>query len=113
MFGTFIGAYGLRRGVLVPESGPSKRWPWWVLLALGLYGATLAITLITLKLHPYRQSWSLAVNAGFAVSCAASSMDFLSILIRFLQFRVPSPDSLSENPYGTSIVPYGYVTGLH
>ena len=112
LFGTLIGAYGLERGALAPESGLSKCWPWWVLLALGAYGAALSSTLITLKVHPHQQSWSIAVDAGFVVSCAASSMAFLSIFLRFLQVRVRSLDSLSENSYGIYIIHYGFVTWL-
>lgn len=110
--GTLIGAYGLERGVLAPQSGISKRWQWWVVLALGAYSAALDTSLITLKAHAHQQTWAIAVDTGLVVSCAASSVAFLSIFIRFLQVRVRPLDSLSENSYGIYLVHYGFVTWL-
>ena len=110
IFGTLIGAYGLGRGVLAPESDLPKRWPWWVGLAFGAYAAASATTLIALKAHASQQGWASAVNVGFVVSCATSSVAFLSIFIRFLQVRVRFLDSLSENSYGIYLVHYGLVT---
>ena len=110
LFGTLIGAYGLQRGVLAPESGLPKRWLWWVVLAFGAYAAASATTLITLKDHAHQQGWSIAVNVGFVVSCATSSVAFLSVFIRFLRVRVRFLDRLSENSYGIYLVHYGLVT---
>jgi len=51
-------------------------------------------------------------DAGFVVSCAATSFAFLAIFLRFAQSRSTVWDSLAANSYGIYLIHYAVVSWL-
>lgn len=110
--GAGVGAYGLNRGVLAPDSKLARRWPLWILrswLAFALV-AILAIIASTTKMGS--RLWETAGDIGFSLSCAASCLAALALFVRFARSRVKLFDSLRDNAYGMYLVHYAFVSWL-
>jgi peptidoglycan/LPS O-acetylase OafA/YrhL len=107
-----VGALGLDRGLLAPDGKLAKRWPLWTIAALVLFAATLPIAFLTITSHAHSQAWAIANNAGFALSCAATSFAFPALFLRFAKSRSTWFDSLSANSYAIYLVHYMFVSWL-
>ena len=93
---------------------PTESWH-----AAGLFGwprlwfwLDAAVLVIALTAHAQSQGWAIASEAGFALSCAASSFAFLALFIRFARSRSPLFSSLSANSYGIYLLHYAFVSWL-
>jgi peptidoglycan/LPS O-acetylase OafA/YrhL len=107
-----IGAWGLDRGLLAQEGNLAKRWPLWTIAALVLFAATLPIAFLTITSHAHSQAWAIANDAGFVLSCAATSFAFLALFLHFAKSRSTWFDSLSANSYAIYLVHYMFVSWL-
>jgi peptidoglycan/LPS O-acetylase OafA/YrhL len=107
-----VGAWGIDRGLLAPDGKLTRRWPLWVVAALVLFGLATVVTIVGLTSHAQSEGWAIAMDAGFVLSCAASSLAFLALFIRFARSRSRLFDSLSANSYGIYLVHYAFVSWL-
>jgi acyltransferase-like protein len=113
--GVGVGAYGIERGLLASNGRLARRWPIWLLVALGAY--VLAIVTFTAFLSAMFHGttgigWRTLLGLTFVLSCAASGFAFLAIFLRFARARVRLFDSLSNNAYGIYLVHYAFVIWL-
>jgi len=107
-----VGAWGFDRGLLAPDGKLARRWPLWVAASLVLFGLDAAVFVVALTSHAHSQGWAIASDAGFVLSCAASSFAFLALFIRFARSRSPLFGSLSANSYGIYLFHYAFVSWL-
>jgi peptidoglycan/LPS O-acetylase OafA/YrhL len=107
-----VGAWGVNRGLLAPDGKLARRWPLWAAAALFLFGLASAVFVVAVTSHAQSQGWAVARDAGFALSCAASSFAFLALFIRFARSRSPLFGSLSANSYGIYLFHYAFVSWL-
>ena len=112
LIGVGIGAWGLDRGLLASNGKLAPRWLPWAMAALVVFAAAIVVTVIASTSQAQSQAWAIAMDAGFVVSCAASSFAFLALFIRFARSRSRMWDSLSANSYGIYLVHYAFVSWL-
>jgi peptidoglycan/LPS O-acetylase OafA/YrhL len=112
VIGVGIGAFGLDRGLLAPDGKLAGRWPWWVVAALVLFGATIVATLMAFTPGPQAQRWGIAMDVGFVLSCAASCFAFLALFLRFARSRSQFFGSLNQSSYAIYLVHYAFVSWL-
>lgn len=108
-----IGAYGIGRGSFAPDDKLARRWPLWVFGALIMFAITSVVGVIALAGYqkaPY--FWGTIGSFTFVLSCAASSLAFLAIFIRFARSRMRIFDSLRDSAYGMYLIHYLFVTWL-
>jgi peptidoglycan/LPS O-acetylase OafA/YrhL len=81
----------------------ARRWPLWILGALIAFA--LAVALFLAAMTRESPGWQAIMNLGFPLSCAASSLAFLSLFSRF-------GDRLrgSRNAYGIYLFHYLFVS---
>ncbi|MGO9018178.1 MAG: acyltransferase family protein [Syntrophobacteraceae bacterium] len=104
LFGVILGAYGIQRTLLVPNSRLARRWFIWALVAMVAFVANIATTLA---------GASRTLNAiTFLLVCAATSIAFLAIFLRFAVRRNRILDSLYLNSYGIYVIHYVVVSWL-
>ncbi len=115
LVGAGLGAYGRDRGLLQADGRLARRWWLWAVAALLAFGMSL-VTLgaIIGSFAHGGPSAGLKVfgNATFVLSCAASSMAFIALFVRFARRARPMLDSLSANAYGIYLLHYAFVTWL-
>lgn len=107
-----IGAIGVERGLLASDGKLARRWPLWITAALISFGAASVVTIIAVTSHARSQAWAIAMDAGFVLCCAASSLAFLSVFVRFARSRLSVFDELSASSYGIYLVHYPFVSWL-
>jgi peptidoglycan/LPS O-acetylase OafA/YrhL len=107
-----VGAWGVNRGLLAPDGKLARRWPLWATAALVLFGLASAVFVVAVTSHAQSQGWAIARDAGFVLSCAASSFAFLALFIRFASSRSLLFGSLSANSYGIYLFHYAFVSWL-
>jgi peptidoglycan/LPS O-acetylase OafA/YrhL len=107
-----IGAWGLDRGLLAPGGKLARRWLLWTVAALIFFVANSAIGIATITAHPHSTAWAMANDAGFVLSCAATSLAFLALFLRFARSRSPLLESLSANSYAIYLLHYVFVSWL-
>lgn len=103
MIGVRVGAAGL-------DGRMVRRWALWVVAALVAFGAAATVTVIAVTNHATSMAWAVAMDHGFVLSCAASSLAFLAIFLRFTRSRSRVFDSLNANSYGIYLVHYAFVS---
>ncbi len=106
LMGVVLGAYGIERTLLAPDSALARRWVIWVAVAL----AAFLMTIVTMK--PSAHTNQIIVSIFFMLSCAASSFAFLAVFLRFARKRSRVFDSLSVNCYGMYVIHYVIVSWL-
>jgi peptidoglycan/LPS O-acetylase OafA/YrhL len=109
-----VGALGTHRGLLAPDGKLARHWLPWTIAALVLFVLSLAITIAiyTTHAHAHAQAWALVHDAGFVLSCAAISLAFLALFLRFVKSRSAIFESLSANSYAIFLVHYMFVSWL-
>jgi peptidoglycan/LPS O-acetylase OafA/YrhL len=112
LIGAGIGAWGLNRGLLMPEGKLARRWPLWILAALVAFLASVVVTAIAVSAHPLSLGWAIGYDSLFSVSCAASCFAFLALFLRFARSRSRVFDSLSRNSYAIYVVHYAFVSWI-
>ena len=111
LIGVGIGAAGLERGLLARDGKLARGWPLCTggaLFAFGLAGAVFIVA-ISAQNSPYL--WGTLGGISFTLSCAASSIAFLALFVRFAKPRKMF-DSLRENAYGIYLIHYAIVSWL-
>jgi peptidoglycan/LPS O-acetylase OafA/YrhL len=111
LIGVGIGAASLERGLLARDGKLARGWPLWAggaPFAFGLAGAVFIVA-ISAQNSPYL--WGTLGGFTFTLSCAASSMAFLALFVRFAKPRKIF-DSLRENAYGIYLIHYAIVSWL-
>ncbi|MGA7297459.1 MAG: acyltransferase [Rhodanobacteraceae bacterium] len=115
LVGVGLGAFGHDRGLLQADGRLARRWWLWVglaLLAFGVSLATLGAIVGSFSLGGPSAGLQLFGNFTFVLSCAASSMAFTALFVRFARRANPIVDSLSANAYGIYLLHYVCVTWL-
>jgi peptidoglycan/LPS O-acetylase OafA/YrhL len=112
VIGAGVGACGLERGVLAAGGKLARRWPLWIVAAIVAFLIESAVTVAAFTTHLQSQAWAAAGDLLFGVSCAASSMAFLALFIRFASGRSRVFDSLTRNSYAIYLLHYAFVSWL-
>jgi surface polysaccharide O-acyltransferase-like enzyme len=107
-----VGAFGRDRGLLAPGGKLARRWLLWTAAALIIFVAASGISFACITSHLHSQPWALASNAGFVLSCAATSLAFLALFLRFVKSRSAIFESFSANSYAIYLVHYTFVSWL-
>lgn len=102
--GLVIGAYGIERTFLTPNSVLARRWVFWAVLALLAFLASLAVGRPGMN--------RIVIGLVYILSCCASCLAFLSIFLRFARRRRSLFDSFSANSYGVFVIHYAVVAWL-
>jgi peptidoglycan/LPS O-acetylase OafA/YrhL len=110
--GAGVGACGLERGLLAPDGKLARRWPLWMIGSLVAFAVALVVFLAAISAKSSPQLWGIAGGFTFALSCAASSLFFLAIFVRFARTRTRVFDSLRDNAYGMYLIHYAFVSWL-
>ncbi len=112
LIGVGVGAWGLDRGLLSPQGKLARRSTLWLTAALVIFIAATAVNLFALASGSQSVALSLAMDAGFVLSCAASCFAFLALFLRFAKSRSRVWDSLAANSYGIYLIHYAIVSWL-
>jgi peptidoglycan/LPS O-acetylase OafA/YrhL len=112
LFAIGAGAIGLDRGLLAPDGKLARRWLLWTAAALIIFVATSAISFAVITSHRHSLGWAFANDAGFVLSCAATSFAFLALFLRFVKSRSAIFESFSANSYAIYLVHYVFVSWL-
>jgi len=106
--GIGVGAFGIGRGLLAPDGKLARRWWLWLLRSLLAYSIVVGIV-IAAALSPARMTlWTITGGFAFALSCAASSLAFPAIFVRFVKKPRALFNSLRDNAYGIYLVHYAF-----
>lgn len=113
--GIALGSYGIERSFLAPGGALARRWGRWSTAAvLGfIFVVVTFVTYVGLAMRG-EQSMPLLtlVNFAFVVSCAASTLAFCALFVRFAQRRNAILESLSANAFGIYFLHYVFVNWL-
>jgi hypothetical protein len=114
--GIALGAHGLERGLLAREGGLARRWPLWTLaafmaFALNLVAFVVGVLPTLAKGGPGFVAGAVS-NFAFVFTCAASSLLFLALFVRFARRPNRVMDSLGANAFGIYLVHYACVSWL-
>ena len=101
-----LGAAGLDGGILAPGSALARRWLAMTAAAIVALVAALAFAFLGARL-PGHAVWAAIL---LAISCAASSLAFTAIFLRFMQQPRSGWTSLAANSYGIYVVHYMLVS---
>jgi len=112
LIGAGLGACGLDSGLLAPQGKLARRWYLWAGSALLLFGVAIVATIAAVSSPNSHLPWELIGGCAFVLSCAASSLAFLALFVRFARNRVKLFDSLSDNAYGIYLIHYAFVSWL-
>jgi peptidoglycan/LPS O-acetylase OafA/YrhL len=107
-----VGALGTKHGLLAPDGKLARRWLPWTIAALVVFVLNSAIAVAAVTAHAHLRAWALAHDAGFVLSCAAISLAFLALFLRFVKSRSTIFESLSANSYAIFLVHYMFVSWL-
>lgn len=107
-----VGALGTHRGLLAPDGKLARRWLPWTTVALVVFVLNSGIAVAAVTAHAHSRAWALAHDAGFVLSCAAISLAFLAVFLRFVKSRSAIFESLSANSYAIFLVHYMFVSWL-
>jgi peptidoglycan/LPS O-acetylase OafA/YrhL len=111
--GANLGAYGVHRGLLLPEGRFARRWWLWLIAASGalFIGSTVLIAILTTK-GVAQRIWMDVGAFSFVLSCGTLCFAFLGIFVRFTTRSNRLMDSLSANSYGIYLVHYFFVAAI-
>jgi peptidoglycan/LPS O-acetylase OafA/YrhL len=109
--GVGIGAYGLERGLLAADGELARRWPMWLVAALGCFVVWMAM--MGLSMHDGGPPGvQIAAHVAFVLSCAASCFALFALSLRFVERRSAFLEAAAENSYGMYLVHYVFVVWL-
>jgi len=103
---------GLTQGLLAPDGKLARTWPWWIARSLLFFAIATGLSIAAFTYYGKSPAFATAADAGFVVSCAATSFAFLAIFLRFAQSRSTVWDSLAANSYGIYLIHYAVVSWL-
>ena len=111
LIGVGVGAASLERGLLARDGTLARRWPLWAGAALFAFGIAAAVFIAAISAQDSPYLWGTLGGFTFTLSCAATSMAFLALFVRFAKPRKIF-DSLRENAYGINLIHYAIVSWL-
>ena len=111
LIGVGVGASSLERGLLARDGTLARRWSLWTGAALFVFGLARAVFIAAISAHDSPYLWGALGGFTFTLSCAATSMAFLALFVRFAKPRKIF-DSLRENAYGIYLIHYAFVSWL-
>ncbi|MBI2213858.1 MAG: acyltransferase [Acidobacteria bacterium] len=113
--GVALGAFGVNRGLLSTDGRLARRWPLWIATSLVLFAVAITTWVIILSTIP-NGGPGLALrslgNFAFTLTCAATSLAFVAIALRFARRSNAIADSLGANAFGIYLVHYACTTWL-
>ena len=86
-------------------------WSLWAAAALFVFGLAGAMFIAAISAQDSPYLWGALGGFTFTLSCAATSMAFLALFVRFAKPRKIF-DSLRENAYGIYLIHYAFVSWL-
>jgi peptidoglycan/LPS O-acetylase OafA/YrhL len=104
LIGVILGAYGIQRTLLSPNSTLARRWIMWAVLTPAVFLANIVVT--------FSQTSKTLIAVTFLLFCAAAGFAFLSIFLEFARNRNRILDSLFRNSYGIYVIHYLVVNWL-
>ena len=111
--GLGLGAGGVERGLLAADGPLVRRWPVWIIAAMGSLLIWMGLTGLTME---EGASSSLGVQTlaalSFVFACFASCFAVLAVALRFISRRLPSLAGLRDRAYGMYLVHYLFVVWL-
>lgn len=113
--GAALGAYGVDRGLFARDGKLARRWPLWMAAALFAFLFAIAMFVVvisTLSKGGPGPVLSTIGNFAFVLSCAASSLAFVAVFVRFANKSNRVADSLSANAFGIYLLHYVCVSWL-
>ena len=113
LVGIGLGAYGINRGLLAKDGKLAHR-PWlvWSNVATFAFMVNIVIGITAMRLAGTSRIWEAAAAVTFTLSCAASSLFFISVFTKYMQRRSAVWDSLSANAYGMYLIHYPFSSWL-
>jgi peptidoglycan/LPS O-acetylase OafA/YrhL len=109
--GVGVGAYGLERGPLAPDSLLVRHWGRWSLLAgLLLVFSAAALDPLLRALIPVSPLLVAAIfGLAFVATCAATAFALLGLFQRFVVRPIAAATSLAASSYGIYLVHFFFV----
>ena len=104
LIGVILGAYGIRRTLLISDSTLSRRWIMWAIITIALFLANIVVT--------FSQTNKTVIAVAFLLFCAAAGFAFLSIFLKFARNPNRVLDSLFHNSYGIYVIHYCFVNWM-
>ena len=102
--GVILGAYGIQRTLLVPNSMLARRWIIWAIVTTVLFLVNIVVT--------FSQTNKTVIAVAFLLFCAAACFAFLSIFLKFARNSKRILDSFFHNSYGMYVIHYLVVNWL-
>jgi hypothetical protein len=112
--GLGLGAGGVERGLLAADGMLVRRWPVWIVAAVGSLLTWMGLTGLTMA-EGASASLGLQILAdlSFVFACFASCFAVLAVALRFISRRLPSLlAGLRDSAYGMYLVHYLFVVWL-
>jgi surface polysaccharide O-acyltransferase-like enzyme len=111
--GLALGASGLDKGLLAPDGKLARRWPLWLSASFVAFSVMIAIMIIiSAPGKVVSRSLEITGDTVFSLSCAASSLAFLALFLRFTRRSGPVFASLRRNAFGMYLVHYAFASWL-
>jgi surface polysaccharide O-acyltransferase-like enzyme len=112
--GLGLGAGGVERGLLAADGPLVRRWPVWIVAAVGSLLAWMGLTGLTMAEGAASSvGLQMLADLSFVFACFASCFAVLAVALRFISQRLPpSLAGLSGNAYGMYLVHYLFVVWL-
>jgi glucan biosynthesis protein C len=111
--GAGIGACGIERGLFASDGPLVRRWPVWVVAALGSLLTWMGLTALTMtgggSPSPLLQ---IIDDLSFVLACFSSCFAVLALVLRFAGRRLWLLDGLNRDAYGMYLVHYLFVVWL-
>jgi surface polysaccharide O-acyltransferase-like enzyme len=104
LIGVILGAYGIQRTLLVPQSALARRWVVWVVVTVAAFLGNIVAT--------FARANQTLIAVSFLLFCASACFAFLSIFLKFFGKRNRMLDSLFRNSYGIYVIHYVVVNWL-
>ena len=90
-----------------------RRWPVWVVAAVGSLLAWMGLTRLTMAEGPSPSvGLQIPADLSFVFACFASCFAVLAVALRFISRRLPSLAGLRDSAYGMYLVHYLFVVWL-
>jgi hypothetical protein len=111
--GLGLGAGGVERGLLAADGPLVRRWPVWIVAAVGSLLTWMGLTGLTMA-EGATSSLGLEILAdlSFVFGCFASCFAVLAVALRFISRRLPSLAGLRDCAYGMYLAHYPFVVWL-
>ncbi len=111
--GLGLGAGGVERGLLAADGPLVRRWPVWIIAAVGSLLTWMGLTGFTMERGPSASlGLQMLADLSFVFACFASCFAVLAVALRFTSRRLQSLAGLRDSAYGMYLVHYPFVVWL-